>query len=361
MAAIGSLFDDMTLIITESQPQSGALPLPENAQVIPLRMPVGQNARRKLSVVLNLPEYLPVLVRHARNADVVHVPLPGDIPFLGMIVALMLRKHLIARYGGSWFSTSETTFMNRFTRWLMRVFAGGRNVMLATGEQDQSPGPGMHWVYVTALTRRELAQINPVLGRGLSDPPQLAYVGRLSPEKGIHNLIKAVILLKRDGFRPLPHVAVIGDGPQRGYLGHIVCEANCEQEITFTGQLDRYELTQQLLKTDFCVQPSLSEGLSKAWFDAMAHGLPVLSSDVGAARSVIGQNGERGWIVPPGDVPRLAQKLREILTVDIDWPTLRLCCRSYVEGRTLEDWAETIGRISAAQWGWRFEEGKLSP
>jgi len=243
----------------------------------------------------------------------------------------------------------------------MRVFAGGRNVMLATGEYPSPPAPRVHWIFVSAISRSELAQVIPSLERGLSSPPKLAYFGRLSHEKGVHNLVQAVAELQRTGFGPMPKVLIIGDGPQRSILEDMARNLNIAPAFTFTGQLDRSDLSSNLLQADLCVIPSLTESYCKARLDAMLHGLPVLTTDVGSARGIIGQNGERGWIVPPDDVPHLTQKLREILTTDIDWPMLRRRCRSYVEGRTLEDWAETIGRISAAQWGWQFEEGKLSP
>lgn len=361
MEAVGSLFDEMTLIITECEPHAGGMPLPENARIVPLRNPAGQDARRKLSVVQNLPAYLPMLVRYVRQADVVHVPLPGDIPFLGMLVALVCRKHLVARYGGSWFPTDQTTLMNRVTRAIMRRFAGGRNVMLATGEYPEPPAPNMQWVFVSVISRAELSSVTPNLERGLSSPPRLVYVGRLSPEKGVHNLIQAIADLRRTGVQPMAEVLLIGDGPQRNALERLVKDLDLTSICTFTGQLERQRLLDQMVQADLCVQPSLTEGFSKAWLEALMCGLPVLTTDVGSARSIVGHDGERGWIVPPGDISALALMLRDILTGPIDWPALRRRCRDYVGGRTLEDWADLIGRICAAQWDWRFEHGKLHP
>jgi glycosyltransferase involved in cell wall biosynthesis len=361
MRAIGSLFDEMTLIITERQPMAGGIPLPEQAYVVPLPPPRGQDALRKLSVLFMLPRYLPILLRHVRRADVVHVPLPGDIPFLGMVVAFALSKRLIARYGGSWFPTNQTTLMNRVTREVMRHFAGGRNVMLATGEYPDPPAPNIQWVFVSAISRAELSSITPNLQRGLSSPPRLVYVGRLSPEKGVHNLIQAIADLRQASVQPLPRVLLIGDGLQRNALERMVEDLDLTSHCIFTGQLERQRLLDQMVQADLCVQPSLTEGFSKAWLEALMCGLPVLTTDVGSARSIVGQDGERGWVVPPDDVPALVNALQHILTASLDWPGLRQRCRDYVEGRTLEDWAELIGRICADQWGWRFEGGKLYP
>jgi hypothetical protein len=359
IGAISSIFDEMTLITVGGKPGTGGIPLPEHARVVPLRQPQGDNIRRKLSVLLNLPYYLYHLARHLRQADAVHVPLPGDLPFLGMCCAQVFGKPLIARYGGSWVATSQTTIMNRVTKAWLRIFAGGRNVMLATGEGEKPPGQGMHWIFVTALARAELAQSRPVLNRGLSTPPRLVYIGRLSPEKGVAFLIKALAILKNQEFSPLPQVTLVGNGPERAFLEAVVKDLGCEGIVTFAGQVNRTGLERYIGSADLCVQPSLTEGYSKAWLDAMAYGLPVLTSSVGAASAIIGKAGERGWLVPPGDAMALANTLRIVLAGPIEWPALRQKCRAYAESRTLEAWSQEIGHLCARQWNMSLVEGKL--
>ncbi len=350
MAAIGSLFDEMTLIITESKPQPGGILLPAHANIVPLMRPVGEDFRRKLSVFYNLSHYLPIMFRHIRQSDVVHCPLPGDISLLGMLVALALRKRLIARYGGSWFSTNQTTLMNRLTRSIMRLFAGGRNVMLATGDYTSPPAPNIHWIFVTAISRAELAQVPPLVDHGLSSPPQLAYIGRLSPEKGVHVLVRAVSLLQSEGFQPMPVITLIGDGPQRIELENMIRDLSVAPFFIFMGQLDRQDLSSALCQADMCVLPSLTESYGKARLEALMYGLPIITTDVGSAHSILGVDGERGWIVPPDNFHELASILRRVLSEPMDWHALRKRCYSYIDSRTLEDWSWQIGRICAEQW-----------
>jgi glycosyltransferase involved in cell wall biosynthesis len=282
----------------------------------------------------------------------VHVPLPGDISLLGLLTALRLRKPLLARYGGSWGGDGETTLMNRVTRSCIRRFAGGRNVMLVTGEGPAPPAPGVSWIFSTALTDAELAAIRPATHAALRNPPSLVYAGRLSPEKGVDVLLEAVALLRRERLDPMPIVRICGDGPERAPLERLAGALGIADLVTFAGQLDRGGLGEVFLSADLCVQPSRTEGFSKAWLDAMAHGLPVVTSDVGAARAVIGADGERGWVTAPGDAPALAGRLREILGPGaIDWRALRARCRAHVEGRTLEAWASEVQRRCTAAWG----------
>jgi glycosyltransferase involved in cell wall biosynthesis len=359
MAAVASLFDRVTLVVVRADPQAGGLPLPADAEVVALEAPAGADGRRKVSVLAGLPYYLREIASRVRCADVVHVPVPGDISFLGLVVALGFRKRLIARYGSSWTVTPQTTWMQRLTRACMRVCAGGRNVMLATGIGAAPPAPGIRWIFSTALSRAELEAIHPELDRGRGSPPRLVYVGRLSPEKGVDVLLRAVALLRRDGCAPMPLVRLIGDGPQRPALERDARALDVADLVTFCGQLDRRQLRAQLRDADLAVQPSLTEAFAKASLDAMAHGVPVLSSNVGAASSLVGAAGERGWLVPPGDAAALADAIRAALEDRTDWPALRRRCRRFVEDYTLEAWAEEIGRACAAQWGGVVSAGKL--
>jgi glycosyltransferase involved in cell wall biosynthesis len=397
MTAIASLFDEMTLLTTVVPARGGGIPLPETLRLVPLPRPMGIDARRKLSVVAGLPGYARIMATEIRRADAVHVPLPGDLPFIGMMIAQMLRKPLLARYGSSWPINAETTVMNRVTKRWMRLAAGGRNVMLATGEDDRPPAPGMHWIFASALWASELAALSPRLDRGLSSPPRLVYAGRLSSEKGVAVLLRALALLDVDSPGVRPILTIAGDGPERAALEHDAARLLPEGRVTFMGQLDRDALARCLRESDVCVQPSLTEGFSKAWLDAMAHGLPVIASEVGAARAVIGAAGERGLLVPPGDPQALALALARLLAPSSrasfaapfgspfgkaldaasgevspglpdpwsdalhDWPALRRRCHDYVQSRTLDAWAERAGRLCASSWHLSLVSGKLRP
>ncbi len=360
MNAIRSLFDEMDLIVVETKPKDGGLPLSRSTRVIALQEPAGVGSHRKLWLMMHVRQYLSAIARQIRQADVVHVPLPGDIPLLAMLLALLARKPLLVRYGGSWATTGITTLTNRFTRGCMRRFANHRNVMLVTGGGSIPPAPGVHWIFSTALSRDELRAIRPVLDRGLSNTPTLIYAGRLSSEKGVAHAIHALGFLKSQGLDPMPLLTIAGDGPERPALENLCRTLGCREHVRFRGQLNRAELSRAFQEADICIQPSLTEGFSKAWLDAMAHGLPILATTVGAAASVIGEMGERGWLVPPGDAQALAGALQRIITNPSDWPALRGRCRSYTESRTLEVWAQEIGRICAARWQCSFIDGKLA-
>lgn len=365
MAALASLFDETTLVTPSVPARAGGIALPRAMRMVPLPCPAGVDARRKLSVMAGLTRYVGLIAPQIRDADIVHVPLPGDLPFLGMLIAQALRKPLLARYGSSWAVNGETTLMNRVIKRWMRLAAGGRNVMVATGHDELPPAPRMHWIFASALWAEELRALRPRIDRGLSTPPRLVYAGRLSPEKGVSVLLRALARIEasagEDDRGRLPCLAIAGDGPARAALEDEARRLLAPGRVTFLGQLDRPALSRCLHAADLCVQPSLTEGFSKAWLDAMAHGLPVIASDVGAARAAIGMDGARGLLAPPGDDAALAALIARMLREPRDWPALRARCVAFVQSHTLDAWAARAGALCAAQWHLALVDGKLRP
>lgn len=362
MAAVGSLFEEVTLLTVGGQPRAGAMPLPADTEVVTLQSPSGTGVQRKRSLLLRLPYYLRSIVEQVRKADAIHVPLPGDIPFLGMVVALAFRKPLFARYCASWHTNSQTTFMDRVTQTIMRRFAGGRNVMIATGLGDDPPARDMHWLFASNISENEIQAFRPDLNLLPKTSSRLAYVGRLAAVKGVEDIINALAILRRNEtiVERMPHLTILGDGPQRNELMSLADRLGCADFVTFVGQVDRRELFEHLLHTDLCVLPSLSESFCKARLDAMLCGVPVITTEVGFGREIVGSDGERGWIVPVRDPWALAETLhQQITSTSVDWPALRARCRRYAETHTIEAWSQRIGNLCASSWSMAVREGRL--
>ncbi|HUM13197.1 MAG TPA: glycosyltransferase family 4 protein [Myxococcaceae bacterium] len=130
---------------------------------------------------------------------------------------------------------------------------------------------------------------------GIPDGAQVvAFVGRLSPEKGPEVLLRAA---RGSGML----VLVAGDGPLR-----VVLEAKqAGGAVRFLGFLP--DVGQVLAAADLLALPSLTEGLPMAVLEAMAAGVPVVASAVGSLPEVLGDGA--GVLVPPGDVEALQDAL----------------------------------------------------
>ena len=124
-----------------------------------------------------------------------------------------------------------------------------------------------------------------------ADLPELLYAGRLSPEKGVRELVAAA-----DGM-PL---VVAGDGPLRGEVPGAL------------GFVPHDELERLYARAAVVVCPSRREGFGVVCAEAMAHGRPVVASDVGGLRDLVVHE-ETGLLVPPRDVARLREALQRLL------------------------------------------------
>ncbi|WP_224248443.1 glycosyltransferase [Hyalangium gracile] len=128
------------------------------------------------------------------------------------------------------------------------------------------------------------------------------YLGRLHPEKGVETLVEAFAqAFARD---PQAHLVLIGTGPLESAL-----RARNVERVHFLGEVPHG--SRLLPAFDVYVQPSLREGRSLALLEAMAAGLPTVSSDIPAIREVhVGE--ETALLAPPGDARALAGALRTL-------------------------------------------------
>lgn len=130
-------------------------------------------------------------------------------------------------------------------------------------------------------------------------------VGRLVPEKSYHTLIEAIAGL------PSPDVlvAIVGEGPERARLEASARDVGVERRVRLLGE--RSDVPLLLKGMDLFVLPSVSEGMSNTILEAMASGLPVISTPVGGTREIL-RSADDGLLVPPGQARALGAALREL-------------------------------------------------
>ena len=141
---------------------------------------------------------------------------------------------------------------------------------------------------------------------GVPDYAHLAlYVGRLDPQKGLPDLLKAAsrVITQRADW----HLALAGDGPDRSWLlEQIANEPRLRERTHWLGPCDNIP---GLLKTaNVLVHPSLWEGMPNAVLEAMAARLPVIGTAVEGTEDLV-IPGQTGWLVPPGDPDALSGAL----------------------------------------------------
>jgi glycosyltransferase involved in cell wall biosynthesis len=198
---------------------------------------------------------------------------------------------------------------------------------------------------VSVPTGIDLARFHPgprAEARAATQLPQAAtivgIVATLRSWKGHRYLIEAVAALGR----PDVELVVVGDGPQRAALEALARERNLP--VHFPGNRD--DVASWLQSFDvFCLPSYANEGVPQALMQAMACGLPVVTTDVGSIGEIVA-DGETGVMVAPQD----AESLRTALAALLDDAPRRQRLGKAAAARARERFGEalTVERMVAA-------------
>jgi glycosyltransferase involved in cell wall biosynthesis len=149
-----------------------------------------------------------------------------------------------------------------------------------------------------------------------STPPLMIAVGRLISKKGFANLIRACELLAKDGksFR----CEIIGEGPLENELRAQIVQLDLQNRVALSGAKPQREVRQRLAAASVFVLPSVvdaqggMDNLPTVIMEAMATGLPVISTNISGIPEMVVQN-ETGFLVQPGDAVALSGAMEKII------------------------------------------------
>jgi len=130
----------------------------------------------------------------------------------------------------------------------------------------------------------------------------ILYFGRLSPEKGVQDLLAAMVQL------PSVKLNIAGDGPMRAELEGKVQKLGLNN-VRFLGHISGPSLEDLIADCQFTVFPSRAyETFGKSILESYAHGRAVIASDLGSRREVV-KDGETGILYPVKNVDQLAEAI----------------------------------------------------
>lgn len=164
--------------------------------------------------------------------------------------------------------------------------------------------PGVDLCRVEAAVGCRMMRRNEI---GLKENDLLGMTtARLVPVKNLDLLLQGIAEAKARGVRW--HWLIVGDGPERRRLGMLVSQLGLQGEVRFLGHQDPEAVHQWLEAADLFALTSSYESFSIAIIEAMAHGLPVIGTEVGYLQQLIRDAG--AGVTVPLDNPRtLAEAL----------------------------------------------------
>lgn len=253
----------------------------------------------------------------------------------GLVAAVMRRfwrkapPVLITSHGGDMFAL-HGRFLTRLKRWILNSAASITVVSEAMRSRCTDLGCDVKKISVRSMGVDLEATFTP--GNGSTERNGLIFVGRLVEKKGVMYLVRAMSILV--ATTPDLHLTIVGDGPDRQKLTHLIRDLHLTDNIEFLGSIPNAELPDRLRSAKIAVMPSViaksgdQEGLGLVAVEAMGCGCAVVASDLPAVRDTV-EHGKTGLVATPGDAKDLSAKIGALLADDQMRQTLARSGRKY--------------------------------
>jgi len=243
----------------------------------------------------------PILRDAIRGADLLWIKAPASNAALAAAAA---RRAGVPRF--TWVAGSAREVVRGQGLSLPRRLPAevGALVYDATTRALEATGPAIRLderLFTSVVTTDEIAvtRARRPDGTGSSGggPLRIAWAGRMAPDKGVDDLLDATADLVTRG-RDI-RLELVGDGAARPALEARAAGLGLDGRVRWHGYVgDRDAYLDTLRAADVFVLPSHAEGIPKVVVEAMAAGLPVVATNVGAVEALL-DHGRRGRLVPP--------------------------------------------------------------
>ena len=253
------------------------------------------------------------LWRHRREYDLIHMHMLNQAAFPGVLAGRWLKKPTIVKPSSSGVNSNLRTMqMNKrlisaSRQMLPMILKADRFVAINQEIVNELKMSGVsserivnipNGVVVDELTRKINYKVN--------EPIRLIFVGRLHYYKGLDVLLSSFCEVL--AIRPSTswRLLLLGGGSLRGELEGTAKRLGIDRNVEFCGQVNN--VSSYLTQADLFVLPSRVEGMSNALLEAMACGLPCITTSVAGNMKLV-RNFENGLLVPSEDITALTEAI----------------------------------------------------
>lgn len=250
------------------------------------------------------------------QARILHVHTCSGFSFwrdsLHVLLARWMRRACVWHIHGGHFDNFVSSMSWPARVWYRRALRMSQAVIVLSADWHRRLGPtaaGVSWR---------------ILWNGTPIPAQVPartaaeasflFIGTLDEQKGPADLILAFAKIKREGVSG--KLTLLGGETvpgQKASLESLATQLGCRDCIALPGILTGSQKEAALHSANCFVMPSRAEGLPMAMLEAMACGLPIIATSVGAIPEAVTE-GKEGFLVSPGDVDALADRMRRLGT-----------------------------------------------
>lgn len=277
--------------------------------------------QRHFHTITSLMSFFGFLLLRGRSFDVWHVHQYGLHAALAVAAGKLLRRPVVIKMTSSASTGIERTIGNSFIGRIFAFFHRRANACIAISEETREEaihfGISSERIHLipNGLDSRQFFPASPEkriasrLALGLDCERLVLYVGRLSPEKNPLGLLNAWSAIDSNA-RAGTLLALVGGGPEWNKVNARIRQLNISDSVYLAGNRSDVETWYQA--ADIYVISSHNEGLSNTMIEAMASGLPVISTRVSGS-SAISESPAAGLVVAVDDVKQLSVAIESLL------------------------------------------------
>jgi glycosyltransferase involved in cell wall biosynthesis len=193
------------------------------------------------------------------------------------------------------------------TRWIWRRATRVVPVCDSLGRLARATSPSLEYSVIGIGVDLDLFRPGALGPSRAPSPVRCLAVARLIERKGVSDLLRAWSLLPRGKYA----LEIAGEGPESDALRALAAELRIDADVRFAGPLGREEIAARCQQSDLFVLTPHEEAFGNVFAEAIAAGLPVIGSNIGAIPDLV-QHGENGILVAPGDAGAIALAIREL-------------------------------------------------
>jgi glycosyltransferase involved in cell wall biosynthesis len=264
---------------------------------------------RGVRALFRLLPYLLTLWRNTGRVDLVHVMANSGWAWHlfaapAVWIGKLRRKAVVVNYRGG----DAAAFLERQARWVVPTLERASTVIVPSGFlKNTFAGHGVVAQVVPNVV--DLQRFAPGASGGAA--PHLIVTRNLEDIYDIPTALRAFVGIC-DAF-PGATLTVAGSGPRRDALVQLATELGIAGEVTFTGRLDNENIAELYRRADVVLNPSRVDNMPNSLLEAMASGVPIVSTDVGGIPYFV-RHEETALLVPPNDPVAMTAAALQILT-----------------------------------------------
>jgi glycosyltransferase involved in cell wall biosynthesis len=300
---------------------------------------------RGIRALFRLVPYIAHLFRSARKVDVYHVMANSGWSWHlyaapAIWVARITGKPIVINYRGG----EADTFFKKSLFWIKPSLARADSVIVPSGFLQ---AVFLKYGFATSIVSNiiNLSRFSPDASasrRNGTEAPCVLVARNLEPIYDNATALRAIAIVRRTF--PSVRLVIAGSGPERQMLERIAAELGLTDAVVFTGKVDNADMAALYRQADVMINPSLVDNMPNSVLEALASGVPVVSTNVGGVPYIVDHD-RTALLVPAQDPEAMAAAVLALLSDPAKAQRMR---EAGVEAVQRYTWARVQGSLLEA-------------